>query len=94
MDGTATGTGIGQPVRRREDLRLLTGRGIFVADLPLREPYAAAILRSALEFADGNPGLRVAITMPFDAASTAALAPPPQETAAGEGIVSATLASS
>ena len=48
---------------------------------------------SALELADGNPGLRVAITMPFDAASTAALAAPPQETAAGEGIVSATLAS-
>jgi hypothetical protein len=48
---------------------------------------------SALELADGNPGLRVAITMPFDAASTAALAAPPQETAAGEGIVSPTLAS-
>jgi hypothetical protein len=49
---------------------------------------------SALELADGNPGLRVAITMPLDAASTAALTAPPQETAAGEGIVSATLASS
>jgi len=49
---------------------------------------------SALEFADGNPGLRVAITMPVDAASTAALAAPAQASAAGEGIVSATLASS
>src|SRR5882762_9452117 len=49
---------------------------------------------SALEFADGNPGLRVAITMPVDAASTAALAAPAPASAAGEGIVSATLASS
>ena len=37
---------VGQPLKRIEDPRLLTGRGIFVADLPLREPYAAAILRS------------------------------------------------
>jgi 2-furoyl-CoA dehydrogenase large subunit len=37
---------VGQPLKRIEDPRLLTGRGVFVADLPLREPYAAAILRS------------------------------------------------
>jgi len=37
---------VGQPLKRVEDPRLLTGRGIFVADLPLKEPYAAAILRS------------------------------------------------
>jgi len=37
---------VGQPLRRVEDPRLLTGRGVFVADLPLKEPYAAAILRS------------------------------------------------
>jgi len=37
---------VGQPLKRVEDPRLLTGRGVFVADLPLTEPYAAAILRS------------------------------------------------
>src|ERR1700719_2282263 len=37
---------IGQPLKRVEDPRLLTGRGVFVADLPLKNPYAAAILRS------------------------------------------------
>jgi 2-furoyl-CoA dehydrogenase large subunit len=37
---------VGQPIKRAEDPRLLTGRGAFVADLPLKEPYAAAILRS------------------------------------------------
>jgi carbon-monoxide dehydrogenase large subunit len=34
MDG-AVGTGIGQPVRRREDLRLLTGRGRYSDDVNL-----------------------------------------------------------
>jgi 2-furoyl-CoA dehydrogenase large subunit len=37
---------VGQPLKRIEDPRLLTGRGVFVADLPLKDPYAAAILRS------------------------------------------------
>ena len=37
---------VGQPLKRIEDPRLLTGRGAFVADLPLKQPYAAAILRS------------------------------------------------
>ena len=37
---------IGQPLKRAEDPRLLTGRGVFVADLPVKNPYAAAILRS------------------------------------------------
>ena len=37
---------IGRPLKRAEDPRLLTGRGVFVADLPLKDPYAAAILRS------------------------------------------------
>jgi hypothetical protein len=49
---------------------------------------------SALELSDRNPGLRVAITLPLDASSTVALAVPAQETAAGEVIASATLASS
>jgi signal transduction histidine kinase len=49
---------------------------------------------SALELSDQNPGLRVALTMPVDAASTVALAAPPQAAAAGDVIVAATLVSS
>ncbi len=37
---------VGQPLKRAEDPRLLTGRGAFVADLPLKQPYAGAIRRS------------------------------------------------
>src|SRR5882672_12765322 len=37
---------IGQPVRRKEDGRLLTGRGRFVADLQLPGLLHAAIVRS------------------------------------------------
>jgi len=49
------GTGIGQPVRRTEDLRLVTGRGCYTDDLNLpgqahaavvRSPHAHAIIRS------------------------------------------------
>src|SRR6185437_158770 len=55
MDGGPTGTGIGRPVRRREDLRLLTGRGRYSDDLNLpgqayavmvRSPHAHALIRS------------------------------------------------
>ncbi|HTI82170.1 MAG TPA: xanthine dehydrogenase family protein molybdopterin-binding subunit [Acetobacteraceae bacterium] len=51
----ATGTGIGQPVRRREDLRLLTGRGRYSDDVNVagqayavmvRSPHAHALIRS------------------------------------------------
>jgi carbon-monoxide dehydrogenase large subunit len=51
----ANGTGIGQPVRRREDLRLLTGRGRYSDDLNLpgqayavfvRSPHAHATIRT------------------------------------------------
>src|SRR5580700_1107411 len=54
MDGAPTGTGIGQPVRRREDLRLLTGNGRYSddANLPgqayavmVRSPHAHALIR-------------------------------------------------
>ncbi len=54
MDGGPTGTGIGQPVRRREDLRLLTGNGRYSDDLSLpgqayavmlRAPHAHALIR-------------------------------------------------
>src|SRR5947209_7512313 len=55
MDGSPTGTGIGQPVRRREDLRLLTGQGRYSDDLNLsgqtyavmvRSPHAHALIRA------------------------------------------------
>ncbi len=37
---------IGQPVKRVEDMPLLTGRGLFIADLPVANPRHAAILRA------------------------------------------------
>jgi aerobic carbon-monoxide dehydrogenase large subunit len=55
MSETASGSGIGQPVRRREDLRLVRGAGRYTADenLPgqvhavmLRSPHAHAVIRS------------------------------------------------
>jgi carbon-monoxide dehydrogenase large subunit len=55
MLGKPNGSGIGQPVRRREDLRLVTGRGRYSDDLNLRgqayavfvrSPYAHALIRS------------------------------------------------
>ena len=61
---TATGTGIGQPVRRREDLRLLTGRGRYSDDVNLpgqayavmvRSPHAHALIRG-IDTADGARG--------------------------------------
>lgn len=103
-DGTAqvsvsdNGPGIDDSEKSKVVERFYRGdasRGTPGVGLGLSLVQAVAKLHgSALELADGNPGLRVAITMPFDAASTAALAAPSQETAAGEGIVSATLASS
>lgn len=38
--------GIGQPVRRKEDFRLLTGRGRFADDVRLPELVHAVIARS------------------------------------------------
>src|SRR3984957_19427182 len=103
-DGTAqvsvsdNGPGIDDSEKGKVVERFYRGdasRGTPGVGLGLSLVQAVAKLHgSALELADGNPGLRVAITMPFDAASTAALAAPPQETAAGEAIVSAALASS
>jgi signal transduction histidine kinase len=49
---------------------------------------------SALELSDQEPGLRVAMTMPLDAASSVALVSTPQESATGEVVVSATMVSS
>ncbi|MGE5269178.1 MAG: xanthine dehydrogenase family protein molybdopterin-binding subunit [Thiohalocapsa sp.] len=44
--GPAARTGIGQPVRRREDLRLLTGNGRYSDDLNLAGQAYAVMLRS------------------------------------------------
>ena len=55
MSGPATGAGIGQSVRRQEDLRLVTGQGNYADDLNLprqahaamvRSPHAHAVIRS------------------------------------------------
>src|SRR5438309_10989610 len=46
MDGNPAGTGIGQPVRRREDLRLLTGKGRYSDDVNLPGQAYAAMVRS------------------------------------------------
>jgi CO/xanthine dehydrogenase Mo-binding subunit len=42
----AVANGIGQPVRRKEDFRLLTGGGSFADDVHLPELAHAAIVRS------------------------------------------------
>jgi CO/xanthine dehydrogenase Mo-binding subunit len=52
--------GVGQPVRRREDARFLTGRGRYVTDLDLGPALHAAIVRSPHAHArvvavDGGP---------------------------------------
>src|SRR3984893_6359629 len=55
MDGAAVGTGIGQPVRRREDPRLLTGKARYSDDVNVprqayavmvRSPHAHALIRA------------------------------------------------
>jgi len=73
MDGSvATGTGIGQPVRRREDLRLLTGDGRYSDDINLpgqayaamvRSPHAHALIRGVETAAAGAaPGVLAVLT--------------------------------
>jgi aerobic carbon-monoxide dehydrogenase large subunit len=47
MDGERIGTGIGQPVRRREDRRLLTGRGRYSDDLALPGQAYAVMVRAS-----------------------------------------------
>ncbi|HEY1980961.1 MAG TPA: xanthine dehydrogenase family protein molybdopterin-binding subunit, partial [Xanthobacteraceae bacterium] len=46
MEKAATGSGIGQPVRRREDLRLVRGAGRYTADENLPDQAYAVMLRS------------------------------------------------
>jgi carbon-monoxide dehydrogenase large subunit len=47
MSMSPAGTGIGQPVRRREDLRLLSGRGRYSDDTNVPGQAYAVMLRSA-----------------------------------------------
>ncbi len=72
MDQPANGSGIGQPVRRREDLRLVRGAGRYTADenLPgqvyavmVRSPHAHARLRAiATAKAKSVPGVLAVLT--------------------------------
>src|SRR5579862_844291 len=72
MDGRPTGTGIGQPVRRREDLRLLTGNGRYSDDVSLpgqayavmlRSPHAHALIRAIdTAAARAMPGVLAVLT--------------------------------
>jgi carbon-monoxide dehydrogenase large subunit len=72
MSEAANGTGIGQPVRRREDLRLVRGAGRYTADenLPnqayavmLRSPHAHARIRSiSKDEALRTPGVLAVLT--------------------------------
>src|SRR6266403_1251110 len=103
-DGTAqvsvsdNGPGIADSEKCKVVERFYRGdasRGTPGVGLGLSLAQAVAKLHgSALELSDRNPGLRVAITLPFDAANLVALAAPQQETVTGEVIASPTLASS
>jgi len=72
MDGGPTGTGIGQPVRRREDLRFLTGNGRYSDDFTLpgqayavmvRSPHAHAVIRGIdSAVARAMPGILAVLT--------------------------------
>jgi carbon-monoxide dehydrogenase large subunit len=72
MSEANSGTGIGQPVRRREDLRLVRGAGRYTADenLPgqayavmVRSPHAHAVIRSIVkDKALAAPGVLAVLT--------------------------------
>src|SRR4051812_22447685 len=72
MDGGAAETGIGRPVKRREDSRLLTGRGRYSDDLNLpgqayavmvRSPHAHALIRRIdTDAARAPPGVLAVLT--------------------------------
>ncbi len=72
MDQPVNGSGIGQPVRRREDLRLVRGAGRYTADenLPgqayavmVRSPHAHARIRAiATDKAKAAPGVLAVLT--------------------------------
>ena len=46
MSDSAISTRIGEPVRRKEDLHLLTGKGVFSDDVSLPRQAYAVIVRS------------------------------------------------
>src|SRR5919112_799718 len=91
MDGGAAETGIGRPVRRREDLRLLTGKGRYSDDLNLpgqtyavmvRSPHAHALIRHIdTEAARALPGVLAPRSNP--PASKNPPPPPPPISASG-----------
>ncbi len=72
MSQSATGAGIGQPVRRMEDKRLITGQGRFSDDMNLpgqvhavmlRSPHAHARIKSIdIENAMAAPGVLAVLT--------------------------------
>src|ERR1700689_2460100 len=88
MSEPATGSGIGQPVRRREDLRLGRGGGRYTADenLPgqvyaamLRSPHAHARIRSiSTDKAKAAPGV-LAVFTGADIAAAGGLNPIPHK---------------
>src|SRR3974390_2134447 len=72
MHGPVTSTRIGQPVPRKEDMRLITGRGRYTDDLNVegqayavmvRSPHAHAIIRAIdVRGALAVPGVVVVLT--------------------------------
>lgn len=76
MTQAAQNHGIGQPVRRREDQRLLTGKGRFSDDFNLPGQRYAMMLRSPHEFITAlhaavvNAVASPKVTQQFDTAGT------------------------
>ena len=63
---------VGQPMLRREDLPLLTGRGMFVDDVQVRDPLHVAFARSPWAHAEiRSVDLSAAIAAPGVAAAIA-----------------------
>ncbi|RKQ92588.1 carbon-monoxide dehydrogenase large subunit [Solirubrobacter pauli] len=72
---------LGQPVRRREDARLLAGRGRFLDDLPMPDALHMAFVRSPHPFARFQPKRPGRLTFTAESlagrASPAQIVPPP-----------------
>ena len=65
MDKAGNGTGIGAPVRRHEDQRLLTGQGRYSDDLTLPGQAYAVMLRSPHAHAEiGEIDTEAALAVP------------------------------
>ena len=69
--------GIGQPMRRHEDLRLITGRGRYTDDMVLPRMTHAFVLRSPVAHAQMMWRLNIPCGMPlsFIAAAIFVLSP-------------------